>query len=322
VIVIGLGQLGLPVAKYVKEKGFEVYGFDASTQAIERAERTIGIKRALDFREFDVYIICISTHAFEDIFSPSIEGVLSIADRISKEAKKNGALVAIESTIPRGTSKKVFDILNHRLHVVHIPHRWYALEEKEHGVNQLRVIGGVCDCCLDAGILFYGGRDDAISTRTTDNIYTGITRLEPSPRVDVIFGKDNIKNNIRYQKSLDILIHPVSKVEIAETTKIVENAHRYLQIAFAEELYLYCQASNINFPELRYALNTKWNVEILEPRDGIRGHCLPKDTKMFLQSSNPRKSAMVIAAMEVDTSYKQFRSAELLKDVNPSNITE
>jgi hypothetical protein len=35
-------------------------------------------------------------------------------------------------------------MLNHRLHVAHIPHRWYALEEKEHGVNQIRVVGGVC----------------------------------------------------------------------------------------------------------------------------------------------------------------------------------
>ena len=35
-------------------------------------------------------------------------------------------------------------------------------------------------------------------------------------------------------------MHPVSSIEVAELTKIVENAHRYLQIAFAEELYLYC----------------------------------------------------------------------------------
>jgi UDP-N-acetyl-D-mannosaminuronic acid dehydrogenase len=55
---------------------------------------------------------------------------LSIADRISKEAKNDGALVSIESTISRGTSEKVFGILRHRLHVVHAPHRWYALEEK------------------------------------------------------------------------------------------------------------------------------------------------------------------------------------------------
>ena len=30
VLIIGLDQLGLPVAKYVKEKGFDVYGYDIS----------------------------------------------------------------------------------------------------------------------------------------------------------------------------------------------------------------------------------------------------------------------------------------------------
>ena len=44
VLVIGLGQLGLPVAKYVKEKGFDVYGYDLSHEAIERAERIAAIK--------------------------------------------------------------------------------------------------------------------------------------------------------------------------------------------------------------------------------------------------------------------------------------
>jgi UDP-N-acetyl-D-mannosaminuronate dehydrogenase len=102
-------------------------------------------------------------------------------------------------------------------------------------------------------------------------------------------------------------MHPVPQVEVAEITKIAENAHRYLQIAFAEDLYLYCQANNINFAELRDALNTKWNVNILEPRDGIGGHCLPKDTKMFLQSSKSIRSKMLAAAMEVDEDYRRYR---------------
>ncbi len=156
VLIIGLGQLGLPVAKYVKEKGFDVYGYDISQKAIQRAEKIAAIKKADNFSEFDVYIICISTHKPDDMFTPQIDGLLSIVqEKIAKEAK-NGALVSIESTIPRGTSKKVFEMLNHRLHVAHIPHRWYALEEKEHGVNQLRVVGGVCDCCLNAAVQFYG----------------------------------------------------------------------------------------------------------------------------------------------------------------------
>jgi prephenate dehydrogenase len=37
VLIIGLGQLGLSAAKYVKEKGFEACS--TSIEAIERAER-------------------------------------------------------------------------------------------------------------------------------------------------------------------------------------------------------------------------------------------------------------------------------------------
>jgi UDP-N-acetyl-D-mannosaminuronate dehydrogenase len=110
-------------------------------------------------------------------------------------------------------------------------------------------------------------------------------------------------------KSLGIRMHPVQQIEIAEITKIAENAHRYLQIAFAEDLYLYCQANNINFAELRDALNTKWNVNILEPRDGIGGHCLPKDTKMLLESSSASKSKILTAALEVDQDYRKYRAS-------------
>jgi UDP-N-acetyl-D-mannosaminuronic acid dehydrogenase len=175
VLIIGLGQLGLPAARYVKEIGFDTYGYDINTKAIEIAERTIGIKHAIDFGsdDFDVYVITVSTHKSDDMFSPQIDAVLCIADKISREAKKDGALVSIESTIPKGTSKKVFEILNHRLHVVHAPHRWYALEEKEHGVNQLRVIGGVRDCCLRAGMNFYNGHtsiEDEVGGETYSTI--------------------------------------------------------------------------------------------------------------------------------------------------------
>lgn len=333
VLVIGLGQLGLPVAKYVKDRGFDVYGYDISTKALERAEKTAGIKKAINFSGFDVYIICVSTHKQEDMFSPQIDGILSIVqDKISKEAK-NGALVAIESTIPKGTSKKVFEMLNHRLHVAHAPHRWYALEEKEHGVNQLRVVGGVCDCCLRVAMQFYDGSEKSSFSlspqSSSSNELESQSDIEVGPMaVGGVGGADRVgagagaaeeredsaalslvrnEGNTAKKTSLGIPMHPVPDIEIAELTKIIENAHRYLQIAFAEDLYLYCQANNINFAELRDSLNTKWNVNILEPREGIGGHCLPKDTKMFLNSSKSIKSKIIGAALEVDDEYRTYR---------------
>ena len=247
--MVGLGQLGLPVAKYVKERGFDTYGYDISPKAVEMAQKTAAIEKAVNFGEFDAFILCVSTHKTDDMFSPQIDGLSSVAEKISKEAK-SGALISIESTIPK----------------------------------------------VKAGMQFYDVRNNDITNTTTAN--TNPITSNSINGNNNNYDANNGNENKDTQKSLSIPMHPVSEIEIAETTKIVENAHRYLQIAFAEDLYLYRQANDLNFSELRDALNTKWNVNILEPREGIGGHCLPKDTRMFLQSSNRSKSKILTAAME------------------------
>ena len=63
--------------------------------------------------------------------------------------------------------KRVFEKVDHRLHVVHAPHRWYALEEEVHGVNQLRIVGGVSNCCLQHGLNFYDGSEVIPQTTET-----------------------------------------------------------------------------------------------------------------------------------------------------------
>jgi len=302
VVVIGLGQLGLPVAKYVKEKGFDTFGYDINQKTMEIAESKYGIKKTTTFNDFDVLIICVSTHRQDDIFSPQIEGLMSVVEKISREAK-TGALISIESTVPKNTSKKVFEKLDHRLHVVHAPHRWYALEEQEHGVNQLRIIGGVSNCCLQYGMSFYDGTSTTINTNNNSSS-SSVSNINNDSSIIAPSSINSITSNNKL--SLAIPMHPVSSIEVAELTKIIENAHRYLQIAFAEELYLYCTANGISFTELRDSLNTKWNVDILEPRDGIGGHCLPKDTKMFVNSSNTIKSKILQAAMEIDEDYREY----------------
>src|SRR6476469_1290704 len=197
VLVIGLGQLGLPVAKYIKDRGgFDTYGYDISTKAMDRAQKKAGIKKIGD------------------------------NDNNNKD-KENGE-----------------------------NNNYIVIDEEEQLQQQHNTVNP-------------------------------------------------------HKKSLDIRMHAVPQIEIAEITKIAENAHRYLQIAFAEDLYLYCQANNINFAELRDALNTKWNVNILEPRDGIGGHCLPKDTKMFLQSSKSIRSKILASAIEVDEDYRRYRQQNI-----------
>jgi UDP-N-acetyl-D-mannosaminuronic acid dehydrogenase len=291
VLVIGLGQLGLPVAKYILDRGFETFGFDVSTEVMKLA-KTCGIKATQNFSDIDVFVVCISTHKQNDIYSPDVAGIVDIAQRISNEAK-NGALVSIESTIPKGTSRRIFEMMNHRIHVVHVPHRWYALEQDVHGVNQLRVIGGVSECCLRLGLEFYGTNNGELMTGGVCNDQVAIS-----------------SDTYRILKNLSIPLHPVSEIEIAELAKIVENSYRYVQIAFAEDLNMYCHKNNLNFNELRNAVNTKWNVSLPEARNGIGGHCLPKDAKMFVQEDNAAKSKIVTAAIEVDADFRRYKEEQ------------
>ena len=262
VLVIGLGQIGYSNAEYMTMKGLTVDGYDISEKAVQRAINDQVIrKKATNFAGYDYYIICISTHRPEDMFQPYLDGLFEIARQLSYEGKQ-GALVGIDSTITRGTSEKVLEMLRHKMHVVHVPHRFYGPEKHDHGVNQTRVIGGCEPCCIDKARQFYG---------------------------DI----------------LNISLHQVESVEVAELCKIVENSYRFMEIAFAEELKMFCDRSGIDFADLRSAINTKWNIKVLEPREGIGGHCLPKDSQMFLNlSKNLLETSIIDAAKKVDVEYR------------------
>jgi len=262
ILIIGLGQIGFSNAEYMRSLRLKVDGYDISEKAAQRALDAGVIQNiATNFKDYDYYIICISTHNPDNMFMPYLDGLFDIARKLSHEGKA-GALVGIDSTVTRGTSRKVMKILEHRLHVVHVPHRFYINEKAEHGVKQTRVLGGCEPCCVSEAVHFY---------------------------------KD----------MLDIPLHKVTPVEIAELTKVVENSYRYMEIAFAEELKMVCDNSNIDFDELRKAINTKWNIKVLEAKDGIGGHCLPKDSQMFLDfSKNIVPHSLLEAAKMIDARYR------------------
>jgi UDP-N-acetyl-D-mannosaminuronic acid dehydrogenase len=109
-----------------------------------------------------------------------------------------------------------------------------------------------------------------------------------------------------YKNDLSIPMYAVSDIKLAELSKIVENSYRFLQIAFAEELKIFCDNAGLDFNELRHAVNTKWNVQVLEARDGIGGHCLPKDSQMFLNAERGLlENSIIRAAKLVDHEYRK-----------------
>lgn len=76
------------------------------------------------------------------------------------------------------------------------------------------------------------------------------------------------------------LIH-ITSLKIAEICKPMENAYRFVEIVIAQEIDRICCKLDIDFKDLREAMNTKWNIDVKEARDGVKGKCLPKDIKLI-----------------------------------------
>lgn len=123
-------------------------------------------------------------------------------------------------------------------------------------------------------------------------------------RVIGAVNEESLRRGLDFYRSLDIPLHVCASIEIAEMCKIAENAYRFVQIAFAEELRMICESRKIPFDDVKKACNTKWNIEILEAREGILGVCLPKDTRYLrLMAENV---PLLDGAILTDKNYKKW----------------
>lgn len=102
-----------------------------------------------------------------------------------------------------------------------------------------------------------------------------------------------------------------TSIKYAVLSKVAENAHRFLEISAAEELKMLCNSKGYDFNELRRCINTKWNMNVKEARDGIKGKCLPKDTRIFNEIFPD--NSLFKSAMNIDNKYKKKAENESTK---------
>ena len=126
-------------------------------------------------------------------------------------------------------------------------------------------------------------------------------------RLRVIRGTDltgSLLGQYFYRVVLNIPMHIVSSVEVAELCKVLENAHRYLQIAAAEEFKILANKFKVDFDELREAINTTGNPPLLEARDGIGGHCLPMAAGLTFNLYGDKE--LLLVARMIDVAYRKW----------------
>ncbi|WP_407673498.1 nucleotide sugar dehydrogenase [Paludisphaera rhizosphaerae] len=299
--IIGLGYVGLPLARAFSNGGFRVLGFDSDPTKVVRLRRgesyighipdaTVQEMQARQFNatdslfrldEPDAIIICVPTPltaAREPDLSYVVQSARAIVDRL-----RPGQLVVLESTTYPGTTRQV------------------VLPILESG--SLRV-------GRDYFLAYSPEREDP-----GNPTYTGAA----IPKV--VGGIDSAGLTLAsalYERAMTAVV-PVSTCEVAEACKILENTYRAVNIALVNELKVLYDRMGIDVWEVIDAARTKpFGFQAFYPGPGLGGHCIPIDP--FYLAWVARKYGLstrfIELAGEVNTAMPDFVVSKISEALN------
>jgi len=257
ICVVGLGYIGLPTAAVLASRGYQVHGVEVNAAAAEviNSGKAHIIEPDLDLlvraavqtdrlRAYpkpdtaDVFILCVPTPLTADN-KAELSYVRSATESICA-CLKEGDLVILESTSPPGTTEMIAKIVHERTQLKRgTVHFAHAPE---------RVLPGKILREVVENDRIIGGLDDA-ATQACAAFYETF-----------VAGK----------------LH-LTTARTAETAKLVENAFRDVNIAFANELSMFCEKLDLDVWELIQLANRHPRVNILSPGAGVGGHCIAID---------------------------------------------
>tara|TARA_B100001059_G_C17822143_1_gene578986 strand:+ start:1210 stop:2415 length:1206 start_codon:yes stop_codon:yes gene_type:complete len=292
VVMMGLGYIGLPTAALIASRGLKVTGVDihqSVVDTINKGEIHIiepdldGLVHKVVKEGFlqastkpiasDVYLIAVPT-PFKGNYEPNLSYVASAVKSIIPTLEK-GALVILESTSPVGTTRKMEKLI---------------YDERPELKGNISL--AYCPERVLPGNILH-------ELKHNDRAIGGINEASTQKAIEF------------YKHFVIGTLHP-SNAKTAEMVKLVENASRDNQIAFANELSIICDKAGINVWEMIALANKHPRVNILNPGTGVGGHCIAVDP-WFIVSEFPEESTLIRKSRETNT-YKTEWVIEKIKN--------
>lgn len=290
--IVGLGYVGLPLAREFCAGGATVLGFDVNPRTVSLINRGKSpIKHIMNatmaemiksgrFRATedmsqlskpDAILICVPTPLTKNR-EPDLQYVESTCQVIAKYLRK-GQLVVLESTTYPGTTREVM-----------LP----MLEASGLKVEK------------DFFLAYSPEREDpgnkSFQTSTIPKVVGG-------------YGKESLRRALEvYRYAIETLV-PVETCEVAEAAKILENTYRCINIALVNELKMLFDRMGIDVWEVVRAAGTKpFGFSAFYPGPGLGGHCIPIDP--FYLTWKARQYGMptrfIELAGEINTSMPEY----------------
>jgi len=110
---------------------------------------------------------------------------------------------------------------------------------------------------------------------------------ENIPRVAGAVGPRSLEAALRfYRGCLGLEVHPVSDIRVAEASKLLENAYRFVNIALVNELKRLLEPMGVDVREVVEAAATKpFGFMPFRPGPYAGGPCIPKDSRMLEEAT-------------------------------------
>lgn len=258
--ILGLGYVGIPLAKRISSVGLSVLGFDIVAERVDELNagispikhignqdisemRASGFEATVDFSrsaECDALIICVPT-PLNLYREPDLSFVVSTMDNLLPHLRK-GQMLSLESTTWPGTTEEILlpYVEKAGLTVGEDFFLVYSPEREDPGNASFdtqtipKVIGGHTPACLEVGQALYAAFIDRVV--------------------------------------------PVSSTKAAEMVKLLENIHRSVNIGLVNEMKIVADKMGLNIFEVIDAAATKpFGFTPYYPGPGIGGHCIPID---------------------------------------------
>lgn len=312
VAVIGLGYVGLPLSVAFAKAGFPVIGFDldaAKVKAVNGGRQYIKHIPASDMREIakkgghatcdptellqaDAILICVPT-PLNRYREPDMSFIIGTAEMLSGVIRK-GQLIVLESTTYPGTTNEVLR----------------PVLEKS-GLKAGR----------DFLLAFSPEREDPGGMgHSVGEIPKVIGGLAPTC----------LKAAQALYETVAPSTVPVSSLEVAEATKLLENIFRSVNIALVNELKQVFTRMGIDVWDVIEAARTKpFGFMPFYPGPGLGGHCIPIDPFYLTWKAREFEcyTRFIELAGEINVAMPEYvvhRSSEALnsfkKSVNGSRV--
>ncbi|WP_136668948.1 nucleotide sugar dehydrogenase [Flavobacterium sp. H122] len=309
--VIGLGYVGLPLARLFAEK-YNVVGFDINQTRVDELNQgndfTLEVSKELltsvlkkennqsvglycstsleDIKDCNYYIVTVPTPV-DKHNKPDLTPLYKASETVGKVLKKNDIVIYESTVYPGATEEDCVPVLE-------------------------RVSG------LKFNTDFFAGYSpERINPGDKEHTVEKILKITSGSTKEIGFKVDTL-----YKSVITAGTHLAPTIKVAEAAKVIENSQRDINIAFVNELSKIFNLLGIDTQDVLKAAGTKWNFLPFKP-GLVGGHCIGVDPYYLAQKAQEKgyHPEIILAGRKLNDSMGEYVASQVVKLMIKKGIT-